>query len=65
MNPEVTVKKGQKIVLTCAVHADVPKSAIAWYKGNHKVKKGLSRNRYTLTLLFSKLYILSKYRFYL
>ena len=53
MNPEVTVKKGQKIVLTCAVHADVPKSAIAWYKGNHKVKKGLSRNRYTLTLLFS------------
>ena len=46
LNPEVTVKKGQKIVLTCAVHADVPKSAITWYKGDHKVKKGISRNRY-------------------
>ena len=45
LNPDVTVKKGQKIVLTCAVHAEVPKSAIVWYKGNHKVKKGISRNR--------------------
>jgi len=50
MNPEVTVKKGQKIVLTCAVHADVPKSAITWYKGTHKVKKGLSRTRLRLTI---------------
>jgi hypothetical protein len=45
LNPEVTVKKGQKIVLTCAVHADVPKSAISWYKGDTKLKKGISRNR--------------------
>ena len=46
LNPEEQLKKGQEVVLTCAIHAEgVAKRDIVWYKDGKKITKGLSRNK--------------------
>ena len=46
LNPEVTVKQGQKVELTCEVKVDgVMKEDIKWYKDGEEVTKGISTDR--------------------
>ena len=46
LNPEEKLKKGQKFVLTCAIHAKgVAKRDIVWFKDGKKVTKGVSSNK--------------------
>ena len=46
LNPEVTVKQGQNVELTCEVKVDgVMKDDIKWYKDGEEITKGISKDR--------------------
>ena len=50
LNPEVSLKEGQDVVLTCQVNALVKKNKISWYKDGVEVTKGVANNKLTLKI---------------
>ena len=46
LNPEVTVKQGQNVELTCEVKVEgVIKADIKWYKDDEEITTGISKDR--------------------